>query len=123
MKNQKQPNSAEGFILRVITFADKGDYDAAIADYTQAISLDPNFTAAYISRGLAKNSDHETKRVDYTKVNSINPNKPHAEIYRGYAYWEIGEYDAAIAEFTQAISIDPDNIVAKQILSRLNSSL
>jgi tetratricopeptide (TPR) repeat protein len=54
---------------------DKGKYDEAIADYTKAISLDPNDATAYTNRGLAYESKGEVDRAiaDYTKAIEINP--------------------------------------------------
>ena len=40
-------------ILTVLSFYNKGDYDAAIADYSRAIEIDPNYAFAYYNRGLA----------------------------------------------------------------------
>jgi tetratricopeptide (TPR) repeat protein len=35
------------FLDRGILFASWGEYDNAIADYTEALKLDPNFAGAY----------------------------------------------------------------------------
>jgi tetratricopeptide (TPR) repeat protein len=34
-------------------YFDKGDYDRAIADYTKAIEINPNYAKAYNDRGMA----------------------------------------------------------------------
>ena len=58
----------------------KGDYDAAIADYTQAIWLNPNDDMAYCNRGLTYNDkgDLDAAIADYEAALRINPNHPNA---------------------------------------------
>ena len=48
--SQKTPGAAEAF-ERGWSHAEKGDHDQAIADYTEAIRLDPNYGLAYYNRG------------------------------------------------------------------------
>jgi Flp pilus assembly protein TadD len=40
------PDDARAYICRGLAYADRGDYDRAIADYSQAIKLDPNYALA-----------------------------------------------------------------------------
>ena len=46
----------------------KGDNDRAIADYTDAIRLDPNFVTAYYNRGVTYRAKGDSDRAiaDYT---------------------------------------------------------
>jgi tetratricopeptide (TPR) repeat protein len=55
---------------------DKKDYAAAIANYTEAIRLDPNNTMAYYSRGRAYSSkgDNFSAIEDYKLAVSLNSN-------------------------------------------------
>ena len=41
------------YINRGHAYINKGDYDRAIADYTEAIRLDPKYAIAYGNRGKA----------------------------------------------------------------------
>ena len=54
----------------------KKDYDRAIADYDQAIRLNPNYAAAYNSRGLAYDDkrDYDRAIADFNKAIKLNPN-------------------------------------------------
>jgi len=45
---------AQATIQRGIKLSDAGRLDAAIAEYSQAIRLDPQYTLAYLARGKAK---------------------------------------------------------------------
>ena len=47
------PNLATIFLNRGIASAAKADLDRAIADYDQAIRLDPKYVAAFVDRGIA----------------------------------------------------------------------
>jgi len=46
-------SDAEFYLRRAQTSFQNYDYDKAISDYTEAISLNPNFAFAYDNRGLA----------------------------------------------------------------------
>src|SRR5438105_6399 len=56
-------------------FRDKGDNDAAITAYTEAIRLNPNFAEAFYGRGLAygDKGDLEEKISDCTEAIRLKP--------------------------------------------------
>jgi tetratricopeptide (TPR) repeat protein len=59
----------------------KRDYDRAIADYTQAIRLDPNLALAYLSRGAAygNKGGYDRAIADWEAVLKIDPNNAQAK--------------------------------------------
>src|SRR5437763_1709801 len=65
----------------------KGDYDHAVADYTEAIRLDPQYTHAYIGRGLTwyNTGDYHRAIPDYNEAIQLNPNLALAYYDRGLA--------------------------------------
>jgi tetratricopeptide (TPR) repeat protein len=58
---------------RAIELRQDGDYDRAIADYSQAIHIDAEFTGAYAGRGLALEGKGEVEKAktDYRKALAI----------------------------------------------------
>jgi tetratricopeptide (TPR) repeat protein len=93
----------------------KGDLDAAIADYTQAIELLPNPSNAYINRGSDKGDkgDWDGAIADYTKAISFNDAFTFAAYQgRGLAKYHEKDFDGAIADYTKAIQLRPDDSVA-----------
>ena len=95
-------------------WAEKGDNDRAIADYTKAIVIDPKDAGAYYSRGNAwyNKSDYDKAIADYTKTIEINPKVVEVYILRGASWDAKGDYDKAIADFTKAIEINPKAVEA-----------
>ena len=57
-------------------YFDKRDYDRAIADFTQAIKLDPKDAFAIHDRGVAYYEKHDFERAiaDFEAAIKINPN-------------------------------------------------
>ncbi|GHV25305.1 hypothetical protein AGMMS4952_02740 [Spirochaetia bacterium] len=96
----------------------KGEYDSAIADFTQAISIIPNYALAYGNRGVAygKKGEYDLAIADFTQAISIVPNYAMAHGNRGIAYWKKGDINRAIADFTRALQIDPGTANIKQNL-------
>ena len=87
----------------------KGDYDRAIADYTEAIRLDPKFADAYYERGAAYSAkgDYDRAIADYTEAIRLNP-KIHVRYFnRGFANLYAGALPKALADLDQANALDP----------------
>jgi tetratricopeptide (TPR) repeat protein len=84
-------------------------YDKAIADFSQAISLNPKKYEAYGNRGVSYSAKGKYDKAidDYNQVIFLNPKDEQAYNNRANNYLYKGEYDKAIADYTQAISLNP----------------
>jgi tetratricopeptide (TPR) repeat protein len=85
------------------------DYDGGIAEYTQAITLDPQNVDAYIDRGDAKynKNDIQGAIADYTQAIALNPNNARAYNERSRAEQSLGDSSGANADLTRANALDP----------------
>ena len=113
------PLPADEFYASGNAKSSRGDMDGAIADYTQAIQLRPDFAEAYNSRGSAKQrkGDLDWALIDYARAIELNPGYAPAYNNRGSVERARGELGAAIADFTRAIELDPDFSVARNNLA------
>ena len=66
----------------------KKEYDKAIADYDQAIRLDPKYAAAYHNRGLAwyAKKEYDKAIADYDEAIRLDPKYAVAYDNRGDAW-------------------------------------
>ncbi len=89
----------------------KGDYDKAIADYDQAIALDPRVAEFFDFRGFAwsckKNRDKAI--ADYDEAIRLDTNDAYAFRARGVAWFYKRDYDKAIADLSEALRLRPIN--------------
>ena len=84
-----------------------GDDQGAIADYTSAIALNPQFAEALLNRGNARlQLDHFEQAVqDYDKAIQINPNLRGAYLGRGIAKELHGNLGDACPDYRQAADL------------------
>ena len=85
------------------------EYDKSIADYTEAIRLDPKFAGAYYYRGLALATEHEHDKAidDFNEAIRLDPKHARAFHNRGDVWSDKQEYDKAIDDYSEAIRLDP----------------
>jgi tetratricopeptide (TPR) repeat protein len=102
-------DTADAYHIRGRVYSDKDENDRAIADYDQAIRLDPKGANAYFNRAAAfrRKGDYDRAVTDYDQFIRLKPTDPDGYYYRGTAYDSEGDYDRAIADYDQAIRLDP----------------
>ena len=95
-------------------FYDEGKYKESIVYYSKTIELEPNNSAAYYNRGLAKKNLGQYKEAikDYDKAIELYPNDSAAYYNRGLAKSYLSEYEEAIKDFDKAIELDPNDSAA-----------
>jgi tetratricopeptide (TPR) repeat protein len=86
-----------------------GDTTGALADYTQALAIDPQSSEAYNNRALLRQANHDLDGAikDYTQALALNPQLASAYDGRANAKSAQGDLDGAIADYTQAVNLDP----------------
>ncbi|MEG3958309.1 tetratricopeptide repeat protein [Microcoleus sp. herbarium2] len=105
---------AEDLFIRGEDKYQKGDYQGAIAAYTQAIALNPNYVQAYHNRGIVRSKlgDKQGAVADYNQALRINPNYAKAYYNRGIARDDLGDKQGAVADYNQALRINPNYVLA-----------
>jgi tetratricopeptide (TPR) repeat protein len=88
--------------------------DRAMLGYNQAITLDPDFAAAYLGRGDAYDDQkkYDDAISDYDHAIALDPKNAAGYFGRGYAYDGKGDFDHAIADYNEAITLDPQLVGA-----------
>lgn len=85
-------------------------YTEALEDYQRALEIDPNYSYAY--NNIANIYDLRGKYDDaleyYTRSIELGGGNLHIPYYnRGNLYFEMGEYETALADLESALNIDP----------------
>lgn len=82
------------------TVDDSEFYNRAIADYTKAITLNPNYAWAYNNLGYVYHrlNQYTMAIVNYTKAIELDPNNPTYYNNREEAYKAIGDTEKALAD-------------------------
>ncbi len=103
-------NLADVYNHRGVAKVRKGDPDDAIADFTNALNLDPRFVDAWKNRGIARHmqGNYDAAIADFNRALRLNGNSPDFYNARGAALFKKGEYNAAIRDFDKAIALDPN---------------
>ncbi|MGD1699249.1 GNAT family N-acetyltransferase [Dapis sp. BLCC M229] len=103
--------------------ARQGNLEGAVASFTEAIRLQPDYLAAHNQLGKAYQQLGQTQEAisTYKNLLSINPNLAQAHCNLG-AIWQIqGHTEDALAAYQKAIDLKPDFALAYLNLGRLKS--
>lgn len=112
LSGYRQPNV---YMHRGDAYLMLGDNDRAIADFTTALSLDPDYADALIGRGLALTRKGQFDKAidDYDDAIEARPSA-RAYLLRGHAHLKTRwpNYRQAIADLTASLELKPDSAAA-----------
>ena len=96
------------------------DKDRAIADFAQAINIDPNMVDAYLFRGetYLKSDEYDKALSDFDQAIKLDKNKENAYLFRAMVFKKLNEHDKEISDINRVININPAN--AQAFLARAN---
>ena len=85
-----QPNYANAYNIRGISYTKLEQYQRAIEDFNETIRLKPDFTNAYVNRGVAYALLLQYQRAinDFNKAIRLKPDNVNAYNSRGYVYFK-----------------------------------
>lgn len=148
---QINPNVAEAYFNRGLNYVALESYQEALSDFNQALQLNPNYTQAYLNRGSTRLllGDNDGSIQDFDQA--LRLDEPAAKAFfsqivptlsddlntiededqqiakglviQGYRRYELGEYQAALNAYTQALELDPNNVEAYNRRSTVRSAL
>src|SRR5690242_5511360 len=102
--------AAQVYFSKGLTDVQKGDSQAAIAEYDKVIKLDPESANAFVNRGKAHANMGALDEAiaDYDKAIALEPDNEMA--YNNRCFTQVGKrnFDAAIADCDKAIAINPN---------------
>lgn len=101
------------------------EVDEKLADYEEAIRLDPNFADAYAGRGANRSikGDYDGAMEDYNYAIHLNPSLAYAHFNRGMAYEDRKDTDAALRDYDSAIRLNADYVDAYNSRGNLRYNL
>lgn len=88
------------------------NYPTAVADYSQAIELDPSHFDAYLKRGTLRYKvlkQYEEALTDFDKAIELKPDCALAYLHRGIVKCHLLRFDLALPDFNKAEELDPND--------------
>jgi len=100
---------AHAYNNRGNAYSVKGDYDQAIKDYAEAISVNPNDVKAFYNRGLAysRKGEHDSALSDFDAAIKLDAYYTNAFVARARVYEKKNDYARAVADYDEAIKLMP----------------
>ncbi|MCL5101943.1 MAG: AAA family ATPase [Candidatus Marsarchaeota archaeon] len=98
-------------------------FSEAIAEFTEAIRIDPEYSDAYFNRALAERISHDynSAKADLQKVMELEPKSPDAPLLYGDMAEASNDLVGAKYWYEKSLSIDPNYSEAKNRLEHIDS--
>ncbi|MBZ5580834.1 MAG: tetratricopeptide repeat protein [Acidobacteriia bacterium] len=105
---------------RACELAEKGEFEASIAEWNQALAISPDDAKAHnnLGRALAGQGDFERAIVHWQRAIEINPRYWEAHNNLGVGLGSKGKVNEAIAQFQLALEANPNSAATQGNLAR-----
>jgi serine/threonine protein kinase/tetratricopeptide (TPR) repeat protein len=104
-----RPKNASAYFQRAYAYKQLKRYEEALADYSKAIELAPEYLQAWNDRGIVYSGFRQWEEAiaDFSRAIELDPESARAWNNRGWAYANVGRWEKAIADYSKAINLDP----------------
>jgi len=111
---QLAPRNAQAHALRGFLLAARNRLNEALAEFAQAIEIDPMLANAWLGRGLCriKQGHAQAGREDLQVAATVEPNRALLRSYLGKAFANAGDDPRARKELALAKELDPNDPTA-----------
>jgi tetratricopeptide (TPR) repeat protein len=106
-------------------YASLGKHDAALADFSESINLDPKDAKTWSNRGAVykKLGQLDKAIADFSTAIELDPKFVAAWSNRGIACMGLGEWAKAAADYARIVELEPQNAGARHKLARCSVQL
>jgi tetratricopeptide (TPR) repeat protein len=109
----RSPSEGQWQILtdKADTQSELGLWDKAIAGYSEALAIMPDYLPALTGSGdtYRQSGQWDKAIAHWSKAIELHPDEEDVWRGRGWVYEDLGQFDKAIADHSKAIELDPDN--------------
>lgn len=108
---ESREEQSGAYVARALAYSVRGDYDLAIRDLDDAISINPRNSTAFNNRGYnyGQKGDYDRAIRDYDEALQIAPRSALTLGNRAEAFVSKGDYDRAITDLDSAAQAEPKN--------------
>ncbi len=105
IKINLDPRNADLYVKRGQAYGDHGDWKSALDDFHRAGQLDSNLTIVDLARGrtLFNAGQFEQAKSALDRFLAKEPIHPEARILRARTLAQLGQWDASVSDYSQAI--------------------
>ena len=105
---------AERYNSEGVGHFNKGDYDAALASFKEAIRLNPDLFLAHYNLGVTygQKGQWDASIDSFKEAIRLKPDDARGHFNLGLLYGQKGQWDASIDSFKEVIRLQPDVAVA-----------
>ena len=119
------PKKAQLYFFQGQEYEMQGQLDPAIAEFSQAVDINPDFGVALLMRGrcLVAKGEYDAAKPDFDRVIQLDSENATGYLYHAVCSMKAGNNDNALEDLNTAIEKDPAYAAAYEVRASLYQAM